>query len=277
MGSRPIDRIFFVRHLHIILAIMMTSSAFLLIASLAQAPIAVQGAVDSELGPLVEALGNPEPRDIQGFRFWEGTIGNQRVVVSRTEVGMVHATMATMILIREYAPASIINQGTAGGVNPELSPGDIILGKTSAPFGAFRTEPRKRGEGVDLASWGPLPRQLRENGERVSYENFAGDQRLLRTAGGVRHEAGQVIEGIVGSADQWNREVDKLLWAREVFGIDSEDMESAAAHQVAHIYGIPFLAVRIVSNSEHNDAVFHRELGTDCAEFAVALVRELSN
>ena len=92
--------------------------SFLLVAALLQAPVAVQGAVDTELGPLIEALGNPEPRDIHGFRFWEGTIDGTPVVVSRTEVGMVHAAIATTILIREYEPRIILNQGTAGGVNP---------------------------------------------------------------------------------------------------------------------------------------------------------------
>ena len=242
----------------------------------AQAPIAIQGAVDSELGALIEAVGNPEPLDIQGFRFWEGKIAGTRVVVSRTEVGMVHAAMATMILMREYAPRIIINQGTAGGVNPELVTGDIVLSRRSAPFGAFRTAQRKRGEGVDLELWDVLPRRLREGEEQVRHDSFEADPDLLARAKNVPYQRGKLHEGVVGSADQWNREIDKLLWAHEVFGIDSEDMESAAVHQVAHIYGVPFLAVRIISNSEHHDPKFRPEVGADCAEFVVDLVRALA-
>jgi adenosylhomocysteine nucleosidase len=243
--------------------------------ALAQAPIAVQGAVDSELGPLIEALGNPEPRDIQGFRFWEGTIGGNRVVVSRTEVGMVHAAMATMILIRDYDPRVIINQGTAGGVNPELETGDIVLSRRSVPFGSFRTTQRQRGDGVALDTWEAMPIPLREGGERVRYFGFDADAELLRVALDVAYAGGKLVQGVVGSADQWNREVDKLLWAHEVYGIDSEDMESASVHQVAHIYDIPFLAIRIVSNSEHHDPQFRPEVGADCAQFTVELVKAL--
>jgi adenosylhomocysteine nucleosidase len=242
----------------------------------AQAPIAVQGAVDTELGPLIEAVGSPEPVDVQGFRFWEGEIAGARVVVSRTEVGMVHAAMATTILIEKYAPRIIINQGTAGGVNPELSTGDIVLGQKSVPFGAFRTAPRGRGQGIDLDDWEVLPRPLREGDERVRYRAFTADPDLVALARSIPYAHGKVVEGVVGSADQWNREVDKLLWAHEVFGIDSEDMESAAAHQVAHIYRLPFLAVRVLSNSEHHDPEFRPEVGDDCAEFVVALVRALT-
>jgi adenosylhomocysteine nucleosidase len=57
----------------------------------------------------------------------------------------------------------------------------------------------------------------------------------------------------------------------------SEDMESASAHQVAQIYRVPFLAVRIISNSEHDDPQFRPEVGADCARFAVALVRRLAS
>jgi adenosylhomocysteine nucleosidase len=240
-------------------------------------PIAVQGAVDGELGPLIEALGSPRPRVIDGFSFWEGEIGGSRVVVSRTEVGMVNAAISTTLLIREYSPRAIINQGTAGANDPALQVGDIVLGKTTAPFGSFRTPPRKLGEGIDLSSWEVLPRLLRVGEERVRFTHFDADAGLLAAASATPYEGGRLIEGIVGSADEWNREVDKLLWAQKTFGIASEDMESASAHQVAQIYRVPFLAVRIVSNSEHHAPEFRSELGSDCARFAVALVRRLAS
>lgn len=241
----------------------------------AEAPIAIQGAVDTELGPLIATVGSPEPRDIQGYRFWEGRIQGHRVVVSRTEVGMVHAAVATTLLIREYGPRFIINQGTAGAANPELETGDIVLGRTSVPFGSLRTPPRERGEGVDLDAWEPLPRLLREGEDRVRYRSFPAHAELLRVALEVPYDGGRLVQGVVGSADQWNREVDKLLWAHEVFGIDTEDMESASAHQVAHIFEVPFLAIRIVSNSEFHDPEFRRELGAESAKFALKVALKI--
>jgi adenosylhomocysteine nucleosidase len=238
-------------------------------------PIAVQGAVDGEIGPLIEAVGRPKPRVIDGFSFWVGQIEGRPVVVSRTEVGMVHAAVATTLLIKEYSPRAIINQGTAGAVDPELNVGDIVLGRSSAPFGTFRTPARKRGEGVDVDSWTILPRLLRAGEERVRFERFEADRALLAVAAGTPYEGGRLVEGVVGSADEWNREVDKLLWAQKTFGIASEDMESASAHHVAQIYGVPFLAVRIISNSEHHAPEFRHELGAACASYAVDVVKRL--
>jgi adenosylhomocysteine nucleosidase len=242
-----------------------------------KAPIAVQGAVDSELQPLIEAVGRANPRVIDGFSFWEGELDGAPVVISRTEVGMVNAAVATTLLIREYAPRIIINQGTAGAVDPALRVGDIVLSQATTPFGSYRTQPRKSGEGVDLAGWEILPRLLRVGEERVRFTRFEADADLLTAALETPYEGGRLNEGIVGSADEWNREVDKLLWAQKTYGIAAEDMESAAVHQVAEIYKIPFLAVRIISNSEHHAPEFRSELGADCARFTLTLVRRLAS
>ena len=247
----------------------------LFLAALLAPPIAIQGAVDTELAPLLEALGSPEPRDIRGFRFWEGTVSGRDIVVSRTEVGMVNAAVATVILIQEYHPSVIINQGTAGAADPDLRAGDMVLATASVPLGAIRTAPRKRGEGVAVSGWELLPRLLRERGERVRYERFETDREVLATARKLAYDGGRLVPGIVGSGDQWNREIDKLLWAHETLGIVSEDMETAAVHQVAHIFGVPFFATRIISNSEYHEPRFRPELGAESARFALALALAL--
>jgi adenosylhomocysteine nucleosidase len=239
-------------------------------------PLAIQGAVDSELGPLLDAIGRPEPRVLEGFSFWEGFIEGRAVVVSRTEVGMVNAAVATTLLIREFSPSAIVNQGTAGAIDPDLRVGDIVIARATAPIGAFKTAPRKRGEGLRLEDWEILPRYLRVGGERVAFEKFDSDAELFAIATRVPYDGGRLVPGIVGSADQWNREIDKLLWASRVLGVASEDMESAAAHQVAQIFKVPFLAARIVSNSEYSAPEFRRELGTTCAAYAVDLVKAIA-
>jgi adenosylhomocysteine nucleosidase len=256
--------------------VIMVALCLVAIPSIARGPIAVQGAVDGELGPLLDAIGNPEPRVLNGYSFWEGTIGGERVVISRTEVGMVHAAIATTLLVKEYGPRLIINQGTAGAANPALKVGDIVLGKASTFYGSVRTQSRRRGEGVDLTSWEILPRLMRIDGERVRFDRFEADEELLGTAVAAPYDGGRLVMGIVGSGDQWNRELDKLLWAHETFGIESEDMESASAHQTAYVFGIPFLAIRIISNSEFNDPEFRASLGTNCAQFVVRVVRALA-
>ena len=78
--------------------------------------IVVQGAVDTELQPLLGALDRKEQVQIAAWTFWRGWAG-KTVVVSRTEVGPVNASTATTLAIVNFRPRLIINQGTAGAVD----------------------------------------------------------------------------------------------------------------------------------------------------------------
>lgn len=59
--------------------------------------IVVQGALDSELQPLLAALEGKEQIQIAAWTFWRGRVGAKRVVVSRTEVGPINAVAATTL------------------------------------------------------------------------------------------------------------------------------------------------------------------------------------
>ena len=91
--------------------------------------LVVQGAVDYELQPLLDALEGRRSRQISAWTFWEGRIGAKQVVVSRTEVGPINAIAATVLGIDHYQPNLIINHGTAGAHNPELRLWDIVVGE----------------------------------------------------------------------------------------------------------------------------------------------------
>src|SRR5512139_1485047 len=105
------------------------------------ADIVVQGAVDTELQPLLAALQGREEIQIAAWTFWRGRIAGKTVVVSRTEVGPVNAAAATTLAIRTFRPRLIVNQGTAGAATPELKRFDIVVGEATVDYGAFRSAP----------------------------------------------------------------------------------------------------------------------------------------
>ncbi len=140
------------------------------------ADIVVQGAVDTELQPLLGALEGRELIQIAAWTFWRGRIAGKSVVVSRTEVGPVNASAATTLAIVNFRPRLIINQGTAGAADPSLSVFDIVIGEATVDYGAFRSAPADAGAGVDLSRWTPMPHRLRLDGkDRVAFDRFAGD------------------------------------------------------------------------------------------------------
>jgi len=239
--------------------------------------ILVQGAIDVEIQPLLAALEGRRATQISAWTFWEGRIGAKRVVVSRTEVGPINAVAATVLGIERYKPMLIINQGTAGAHNPALRLWDIVIGERTVDCGAYTSEHADAGSGVQPARWKPDPHRLRLDGTQLTpFPTFSGDARTIETVMAMKNPRGRVFRGTLGSAPQYNREIDMITNIRARYGTDSEDMESAFAHGAAIGLRTRFLAIRMISDSEYSHSAFERVAGQYCAEFVVDLVRTLS-
>ena len=242
----------------------------------AAADIVVQGAVDAELQPLLAALEGREQVQIAAWTFWCGRIAGKTVVVSRTEVGPVNASTATTLGIVNFHPRLIINQGTAGAADPTLSVFDIVVGEATADFGAFRSAHADAGAGIDSSRWAPMPHRLRLDGkERIAFARFPGDPDTIAAALGLPNPRGRVVKGVIGSAFEFNREIDRLVWMNKTYGVVSEDMESAFAAGTAAGFRTPFVAIRIISDSDFHAAEFQPIAGDYCAAFVVELVKKL--
>jgi adenosylhomocysteine nucleosidase len=238
------------------------------------ADIVVQGAVDSELQPLLQALEGKEPIQIAAWTFWRGRIAGQTVIVSRTEVGSVNAVAATTLAIVNFRPRLIINQGTAGAAVPDLKLFDIVVGDSTVDYGAFRSVHADAGAGVDLSRWTPMPHRLRlDGGERVPFDRFPGDAAAVEAALQIPNPRGRVMKGVIGTAFEFNREVDRLAWMNKTYGVVSEDMESAYAAGTAAGFKTPFVAIRIISDSDFLGTEFQPVAGEYCAAFVLELIR----
>ena len=238
------------------------------------ADIVVQGAVDTELQPLLGALEGKEQIQIGAWTFWRGRIAGKTVVVSRTEVGSVNASTATTLAIVNFRPRLIINQGTAGAAVPALKLFDIVVGEATVDYGVFRSTPADAGAGVDLSRWTPMPHRLRLDGaERVAFDRFPGDPAAVDAALKLANPRGRVVKGIIGTAFEFNREVDRLVWMNKTYGVVSEDMESAYAAGTATGFRTPFVAIRIISDSDFLGTEFQPIAGEYCAAFVLELVR----
>ena len=239
-------------------------------------PLVVQGATDGELQPLLSALEGRRETQISSWTFWEGRIGGKRVVVSRTEVGPINAVAATVLGIERYKPALILNQGTAGAHNPSLKLWDIVIGERTVDYGAYTSTHANAGSGVHPADWKPDPHRLRLDGKGLTtFPAFPGDERAIEAALAMKNPRGRVIKGTVGSAYQYNRELDMIASIHARCGTDSEDMESAFAHGAAIGLRTRFLAIRMISDSEYSHPTFERVAGQYCNEFVVDLVHRL--
>jgi adenosylhomocysteine nucleosidase len=242
--------------------------------------VVVQGAMDVEVRMLAAALDHVKEEKIEGWTFWSGMLDGYPVVVSKTLKGMSNAAAATALAAERYHPAAIINQGTAGGHDPALHVFDIVLGLQVVNIGAFKTGSRARGEGSNFADWQPMD-LLRSEGsagldpQARSMRRFAGDEGLLAAARSVResYARGRVAEGVIGSSEIWNGELDRIQRFHDQFGTAAEEMEAASAAQIAGLFRIPYLGIRVLSNNVTNGGTYDPQTGVACQEYVYRVVK----
>lgn len=243
-------------------------------------PIVVQGAMPVETQALVSALTGATEVQAQGWTFWAGSIDNYPVVVSKTLKGMTNAAAATTLAIERFHPRAIINQGTAGGHDPSLHVLDIVVGTQSVNIGAFKTGSRAVGQGTNFDEWHPMD-LIRTEGSAGQDPNawvmhrFDADQSLLAAASATRdrYTQGRVVDGVIGSSDVWNSELDRIARLHSEYGTSVEEMETASAAQVAGMSQVPFIGIRVLSNNITNDGVYNGASAAACQQYVLEVVK----
>ncbi len=243
-------------------------------------PIVVQGAMPIEVEHFAQQLENPREEQVGGWRFWQGTVDGYPVVVSETLKGMSNVAAATAIAATQFRPVAIINQGTAGGHDPALKVYDIVLGKYSVNLGAFKTPHKRQGEGSDSLQWKPMDLlaskgSAGEDKNAHSIRQFPADAKLLAIAAGVKdsYKQGNVVEGVIGSADVWNSELDRIRYFRDSYHTSAEEMETASAAQIAATFNIPFVGIRVLSNNITNQGKYNPQTAQASQDYVYQVVK----
>ena len=243
-------------------------------------PVIVQGAMDLEVKKFAGRLDNVRVEKVGSWTFWRGTLDGYPVIVSKTMKGVSNAAASTALAAERYHPVAIINQGTAGGHVPELHVYDIVLGKYAVNLGAFKTAYRKPGQGSDFPGWTPLDLLVSEdsageNPNAHTMRRFQGNEQLLTAAESVKHlyRKGRIVQGVIGSAEIWNSELDRIRWIHNQYGTTVEEMETASAAQIAGFYQIPFLGIRVLSNNITNDGKYDAKTGEACQDYVYEVVK----
>lgn len=247
-----------------------------------QAPVMIQGPMPIEAEHFAGLLDNVRKEQSGHATFYLGTLNGYPIVVAQTGKGLENTAAATAVGIERYRPRAIINQGTSGGHDPSLKVGDIVIGKRSVNASNFKTPFRAKGEGSAPLEW--LPMDLlassgsagegdsAKDAERIRY--YLGSPELIAAAHAVKHEyeRGKVVEGTIASGNFWNNELDRIAWLHNQFGTSTEEMETAAAAQVAEAYGVPFVGIRVLSNNLTNGGHYDPTTATDCQAFVQAML-----
>ncbi len=258
--------------------------------TLAQQPkkplTALLGAFGAEVALVKQSLTNPKSMSLNGIEFTTGRIGNQEVVVAETGIGKVNAAMTTALLLNHFQPQRVIFTGIAGGTNPDLQPGDIVIAGQIA-YHDFNS--------MNMMAQ-PTARTLNPLTKTLNPAFFPADSALLKRAtqavNGVQFEgiplaSGQlstrpvrVMVGTIVTGDQFVSSATKVAQLRADFKADATEMEGAAVAQVCYQLKTPLLVIRSLSDRADAEAAvairaFYPTAARNSAKLVLALVRGL--
>jgi adenosylhomocysteine nucleosidase len=175
---------------------------------------------------------------------WRGVHDGAQIVLAQSGVGKVHAAAAATLLISLFSPSALIFSGVAGGLDPELPVGSVLLADRLAihDYGliAART--------FTPVAYGDLP----IGAERMTVlpavaPEVAVNFGLLAGLVSPRLD-GPVRLGAVVTADYFLNCGETREQLRAEFAADAIDMESGAVNQVAKGWGVPLYVIRTLSD-----------------------------
>jgi adenosylhomocysteine nucleosidase len=210
---------------------------------------------------------------IKGLTILAGTLSDRPVVLMQSGISMVNAAMNMQMLIDRFAVDRILFSGIAGGVDPGLDVGDVIVPERwgqnfevafARESSAGYAPPSGIPGTTDLPGHGALfPRDV-VIGDR-EHRWFAVDPEMLAIArriaasvtleqGALPHQPRVIVggTGVSGSAFVDNAAYRDYL--ARVYAARVIDMESAAVAQVAFANTVPFIIFRSLSDLAGGDA-----------------------
>ena len=87
----------------------------------------VMTAFPPEWAALEHSVANPKVRKLNGLTFLTGTMAGKPVLLMQSGVSMVNAAMNTQLVLDHFRVKRIIFSGIAGGVDPNLGIGDVVV------------------------------------------------------------------------------------------------------------------------------------------------------
>ena len=182
-------------------------------------------AMSKELELIKELITDCKSHKIHNFECIEGEIAGKHVVVMQSGIGKVCAAVATVEFIKAFRPQYIINSGLAGGIDKDCKVMDVVVGSEVVYHDVWC------GEGNAYGQVQGLP------------EKYSANNSLLS-------EISNCHIGLICSGDKFISNSDELANIKEKFpqGL-AVDMESGAIAQVCHMYNVPFLSLRIISDN----------------------------
>lgn len=185
----------------------------------------------SELEMLLPLIEDMQETTANGYTIHCGRMGGNTVAVMQTGIGKVNAAVGAISLIDTFAPDLVVNTGIAGGTGQGAGVLDVVIADRIGYHDVYCGPGNARGQVQGLP------------------ELFECDGARLVNMDAVK-DLPEVRRGLIASGDLFVSTPAELAAVLEVQPrAMAVDMESGAIAQVCCLKDVPFLAIRVVSDT----------------------------
>jgi adenosylhomocysteine nucleosidase len=228
---------------------------------------------------LLGLLDSPQRVLHAGREFWRGGFQGHDVVLVLSRIGKVAAATTATALIDRFAVRRMVFTGVAGGLGPGVNVGDIVVAGSflQHDLDASPIFPKYEVPLYGLSRFASDP-VMTAALARASSDAAASPHTTLGAVAVTEFglQAPRVHQGLVVSGDRFvstTAESQALQFALP--DALACEMEGAAVAQVCHDYGVPFAAVRTISDRADDAAHvdFARFIESVASRYAMVVVQ----
>lgn len=242
--------------------------------------IAIIGALEKEVRQIYAAVEKGTVADEAGLRIVGGEYHGFEIVATTVGMGTVNAAAAAQHLISAHGANAIIFSGIAGGLNPVLHIGDVVIGEHLRYLDTDTALIAESTPGLEEFSSSDFLVELAEQTLRahgfVDAALSEGDAATARAEADATifrrsntdSEPQRFLRGTIATGDRFVSGAEAKAAAIAATQGDCVEMEGAAIAHVAAKNGIDCLVLRAISDNcdESYDALSSREF--DLEEYA---------
>jgi adenosylhomocysteine nucleosidase len=183
-------------------------------------------AMNKELRLLLPNISDVHAVTINNYEFHTGHIGRHEVIAMQCGIGKVNAALGAMTLIENFHPSMVINTGVAGGTGSAAKILDVVLA------------------------------------DRIAYHDvWCGPDTIVGQAAGCPRffvcplgndivDTLNVKHGLIASGDIFVSRREDIERIKALYpDVMAVDMESAAIAHACHLKSVPFVCIRVISDT----------------------------
>ena len=177
------------------------------------------------------------------------------IIVEKCGIGKVNAAIGASEMIRKHQPDVIISSGCAGGNGDDINVQDVVVASEVCYHDVYC------GTAIDGST---VYGQVQGMPAR-----FQADPILLEKALSIPTSGFKILRGLTVTGDWFVDSKEKMRSIIEKFPeAKAVDMESAAIAQTCHIFKVPFISFRVISDIplRDTDASMYHDFWATIAE-----------